>query len=230
MKLYFVLLSLFYVISIRAQDSLALAETYYSKNEYEKAKLVLLNYIPTPTNTYQAHLLLGKVYGYLGEWEQAVNEFKNLKIKNPTIADIHYFYGAALAMQAKNGSKLKALGKLSDIESSFNKALELNPKHIDAHWALVTYYTELPGFLGGSLNKAKLHAKDLKHLSAVDGYLAYGYIYEYDNQYTQAESYYLKAHKIGNSKTTFQKLYHLYLNKLKNTDKANQLKQQFNSN
>ena len=36
-----------------------------------------------------------------------------------------------------------------------------------------------------------------------------------------------KAHEIGNSKTTFEKLYDLYLNKLKDKAKANKLKEQF---
>ena len=45
--------------------------------------------------------------------------------------------------------------------------------------------------------------------------------------YKKAETNYLKAHEIGNSKTTFQKLYHLYLNKIKDKAKATKLKEQF---
>jgi hypothetical protein len=41
--------------------------------------------------------------------------------------------------------------------------------------------------------------------------LAKGYIDEYFSRYAKAESNYKKAHEIGNSKTTFQKLYDLYL-------------------
>jgi hypothetical protein len=37
----------------------------------------------------------------------------------------------------------------------------------------------------------------------------------------------MKAHEIGNSKTTFQKLYNLYLNKIKDNTKAKKLKEQF---
>ena len=42
-----------------------------------------------------------------------------------------------------------------------------------------------------------------------------------------AEINYKKAHEIGNSKTTFDTLYDLYLNKLKDKTKANKLKEQF---
>ncbi len=64
-------------------------------------------------------------------------------------------------------------------------------------------------------------------LSKVDGYLAKGYIDVYFNRYAKAELNYKKAHEIGNSNTTFEKLYDLYLNKLKDKTKANRLKQEF---
>ena len=49
----------------------------------------------------------------------------------------------------------------------------------------------------------------------------------YFSRYTKAEINYKKAHEIGNSKTTFEKLYDLYLNKLKDKTKAYKLKQEF---
>jgi hypothetical protein len=61
---------------------------------------------------------------------------------------------------------------------------------------------------------------ELIELSKVDGYLAKGYIDEYFSRYSKAEANYIKAHEIGNSKTTFQKLYDLYLNKIKDKAKA----------
>ena len=65
------------------------------------------------------------------------------------------------------------------------------------------------------------------NLSKVDGYLAKGYIDVYFERYSKAETNYKKAHEIGNSNTTYEKLYDLYLNKMKNKTKANQLKQEF---
>ncbi|HCQ14248.1 MAG TPA: hypothetical protein DIU01_13470, partial [Flavobacterium sp.] len=100
---------------------------------------------------------------------------------------------------------------------------------VESRWALVMLYIELPGIVGGSEKKAVKYADELMELSKVDGYLAKGYIDEYFNRYKKAEIYYLKAHEIGNSKTTFQKLYSLYLNKLKDKIKASKLKQQFDN-
>ena len=71
------------------------------------------------------------------------------------------------------------------------------------------------------------YADELMELSKVDGYLAKGYIDEYINRFKKAEANYIKAHEIGNSKTTFQKLYNLYLNKIKDKAKAKKLIEQF---
>jgi hypothetical protein len=116
---------------------------------------------------------------------------------------------------------------IDEVEESFLTAAKLDPKHIDSRWALVILYIELPGIIGGSEKKAQKYADELYVLSKVDGYLAKGYIDEYFERYTKAEKNYIKAHEIGNSKTTFQKLYNLYLNKIKDKTKAQKLKEQF---
>ena len=130
-------------------------------------------------------------------------------------------------MEAKSVNKFKALGLIDVVETSFLTAAKLDSKHIDSRWALVMLYIELPGILGGSETKAVRYSNELMELSKVDGYLSKGYIDEYFNRYKSAEVNYVKAHEIGNSKTTFQKLYNLYLKKLKDKTKASKLKEQF---
>jgi hypothetical protein len=130
-------------------------------------------------------------------------------------------------MKAKSVNKFKALGMIDEVENSFLTAAKLDTKHIESRWALVMLYIELPGIIGGSETKAIKYSNELMELSKVDGYLSKGYIDEYFNRYKKAEANYIKAHEIGNSKTTFQKLYNLYLNKFKDKTKANKLKEQF---
>jgi len=130
-------------------------------------------------------------------------------------------------MKAKSVNKIKALGMIDDVENAFLTAAKLDTKHIESRWALVILYIELPGIVGGSESKAIKYSNELMELSKVDGYLSKGYIDEYFDRYKKAEANYIKAHEIGNSKTTFQKLYNLYLNKIKDKTKAIKLKEQF---
>ncbi len=96
-----------------------------------------------------------------------------------------------------------------------------------ARWALIEIYLQLPGIFGGSESKAISYSNQLAQLSPVDGYLSKGRIDVYFKRYALAEKNFIKAHEIGKSKITFQKLYNLYLNNLKDTKKAKELKEKF---
>ena len=103
---------------------------------------------------------------------------------------------------------------LDDVKFHLKKAAELDSKHIDSRWALVQLYTELPGIIGGSFSTARSYASQLKKISPVDGYLAYGYVDEYDKEYSEAETAYKNAIKVGGSPLTYMKLASLYADKM----------------
>jgi pentatricopeptide repeat protein len=69
---------------------------------------------------------------------------------------------------------------------------------------------QLPGIIGGSKSKALKYADELEILSNVDGYLAKGYIYEYDNEPALAEKYYKLAVAYGGSTFCYNKLINFY--------------------
>jgi tetratricopeptide (TPR) repeat protein len=145
----------------------------------------------------------------------------------PNNAEYYYKYGGALGMKAKTVNKFKALGMIDEIKASFEKAVALDSKHKESRWALVMLYLELPGIIGGSEIKAVAYSNELMRLSPFEGYLSKGYIEEYFGRNKKAEINYLKALEINNSKVAFQKLYNLYTYKMKNSEKAQQLKEQF---
>src|SRR5690606_17852242 len=89
---------------------------------------------------------------------------------------------------------------------------KLDPKHIEVRWALIEFYIQLPGILGGSEKKAIEYAKELGKISEVDGYLSQGYIAEFSKRPKDAERYYKKAIEIGGSRHTYEKLTSLYEN------------------
>src|SRR5690606_15326682 len=77
-------------------------------------------------------------------------------------------------------------------------------------WALVELYMQLPAIVGGSKSTSLKYADELERLSKVDGYLAKGYIYEYDDEPILAERYYKKAIQEGGSITCYTKLSEFY--------------------
>ncbi len=227
MKQYLILF-LFCPIALFSQSNFEKGLRLLEQKKYLQAKLFFEEVIKQNPKNYDAIDKLGEISIYTKNWDEAVKCGYKLKTVFPKNADYWYKYGGALGLKAKNSNKFKALGMLDDIENAFLTAAKLDAKHIESRWALVTLYIELPGIVGGSESKAQKYANELMLLSKVDGYLAKGYIDVYFKRYDKAENNYIKAHEIGHSKTTFEKLYDLYLNKIKDSKKAQKLKTDYN--
>ena len=223
MQLFF----LFFSLIAFSQSNFEKGEKLFVQKKYNEAKQLFQDYLKSHPNHSKTIEYLGDIAGHQKKWDEAIDNYKKLKTSFPKIANYWYKYGGALGMKAKESNKFKALGMIDEVEESFLTAAKLDSKHIETRWALVMLYVELPAIIGGSEKKSQKYADELMILSKVDGYLAKGYIDIYFKRYTKAEINYKKAHEIGNSKTTFEKLYDLYLNKLKDKAKANKLKLEF---
>jgi tetratricopeptide (TPR) repeat protein len=193
----------------------------------DQARVVFENVLKEYPSNSKALEFLGDIAGQNKNWDKAILYYKKIKQLQPNNAEYHYKYGGALGMKAKTVNKFKALGMIDEIKASFEKAVILDPKHKESRWALVVLYLELPGIIGGSETKAVAYSNELMRLSPQEGYLSKGYIDEYFGRNKKAELNYIKALEINNSKVAFQKLYNLYTYKMKNWDKAQQLKEKF---
>jgi tetratricopeptide (TPR) repeat protein len=222
-----VFLLLFIPSMLCAQANFEKAEQLMESGKREQARVLFESILKENPSHLKAIEYLGDIAGQNKSWDKALFYYKKLKQLQPDEANYYYKYGGALGMKAKEVNKFKALGMIDEIKSSFEKAIVLDPKHKEARWALVMLYLELPGIIGGSEAKAVVYSNELMRLSPLEGYLSKGYIEEYFGRNKKAELNYIKAFELTNSKLAFQKLYNLYLYKMKNSDKAKQLKEQF---
>ncbi|MEZ4854851.1 MAG: tetratricopeptide repeat protein [Gelidibacter sp.] len=197
-------------IAVFSQNTLETAQQMLDNKQFAKAEQLMTAYVDEHPKDLKGIELLGDTYGHQKKWDKAIDAYKTLVNLSPNTADFHYKYGGALGMKALSINKLKALGIIGDVKQAFLKAAQLDPKHINARWALVELYMQLPGIIGGSKSKSLKYANELENLSKVDGYLAKGYIYEYDDEPKLAETYYKKAIKEGGSLTCFEKLTTFY--------------------
>jgi tetratricopeptide (TPR) repeat protein len=186
------------------------ADLLFQQKQFIKAEKMINGYVTENPNDLVGIELLGDAYGHQKKWDGAINQYKKLVDASYDNANYQYKYGGALGMKALEVNKFKALGLITDVKEAFLKAAEIDPDHIDVRWAMVELYMQLPGIIGGSKKKSLKYANELENLSKVDGYLAKGYIYEYDNELKLAESYYKKAINVGGSLTCYDKLTKLY--------------------
>ena len=221
------LLFLLAPILIWSQTNFEKAEKLFHAKKYEEAQVIFEGVLKTKPSDLKTLEYLGDIAAHQKAWVKGAEYYKKLKELKPTEADYFYKYGGCLAMRAMEVNKLKAFAMVDDMKQAFEKTIILNPKHIPARWALIEIYLQLPGIFGGSESKAIGYSNELMQISPVDGYMSKGRIDEYFKRYASAEKNYIKANEIGKSKVTFQKLYNLYLNKLKDAKKAQELKRKF---
>ncbi|MGB3591695.1 MAG: hypothetical protein WBA16_08430 [Nonlabens sp.] len=224
------LLLLLVATSLNAQISedgwdsaFAKAEQAYQSKDWNKARELYKPLLQSSsTDTLLIHRM-GNIAGYQSDFELAASYFKLLVNDYPNNADYHYKYGAALGLRAKQVSKLTALGLLDDVKKHLKLAATLNKEHIETRHALSQMYCELPAIVGGSYAVATRYARELLAISPIDGYLAMGFVTEYQENYQDADSWYQKAIAVGNSPTSYHKLIKLYAYKMDRLVEARQL-------
>ncbi len=225
---HIIYLFVFLPVMMWGQSDFEKAEKLYKANKIDQAELVFESILKSSPSDLKTIEYLGDIAGHYKSWDKAIGYYKKLKLLKPSEADYHYKYGGALGMKAKESNKFKALGMIDDVKASFEKAISLNPKHIESRWALIEIYIQLPGIVGGSESKAIKYSNELLRLSPVDGYLSRGHIEEYFKRYATAEQQYKKAISIGGSKTSYQKLANLYKTKMREPEKAKTVLETYN--
>lgn len=204
-----ILISVFLPVAVIAQDYYNMAIAKFDIADYENAAILLKKNLHDHPGHQESKEYLGDIFAHQGSWDEAISIYKELSERVPNNAGYHYKFGGAMGMKAAE-NRWFALMNYKEIRFQFEEALRLNPKHIDSHWALVEYYLQLPGILGGGEEKAKDYAHRLIKISKVDGYLATGRIAEFYKKFSEAEKAYIRANKIGQSVHTFRTLAKFY--------------------
>ena len=219
MKKYFLVL-FFIPLFTFSQSNFEKAEKLFNQEKYALAKPLFENELKDSPNFLKSVEYLGDISIHLNNLEKAISYYRMLIKLKPDEANFYYKYGGALGLKSQAGGKWVAIRLIGDMKDSFEKAISLKSNHLEARWALIEYYLQVPGLFGGSEKKAQNYANQLMKFSPVDGYLARGKIDEYFERYKSAEINFLKAIQIGGPKTTYDRLTALYKVKLLQSEKA----------
>jgi tetratricopeptide (TPR) repeat protein len=94
---------------------------------------------------------------------------------------------------AIDANPLKQAYLAPKIKNEFEKAAALEPNNLQTQWGLISYYTQAPGFLGGSWDKAFECAKVISRNNPAQGCRAFGKIYLAQKKKDLAEKEFIKA-------------------------------------
>ena len=208
----FILVLLMLPFLVSAQTSFEEAENYFVQEKFGKAKPIFEEYLEENPTHAKTKEYLGDIASYVKDWDTAIEFYDVLVEEEDDNANYHFKAGGVMGMKALGISRIRALGYIGGIRRHFERAAKLDPNHIEVRWALVEFYIQLPGIVGGSEKKAIKYANQLAEISPVDGHLANGYIAEYNDRPKDAEDFYKQAIEVGGSVHTYEKLSNLYEN------------------
>lgn len=121
----------------------------------------------------------------------AITLLEEVVAERPKDPEVHFFLGNAYGSKAEKGSMLAAARYAPKAKREWEAAVALNPKHLDARFSLVEFYSLAPGFMGGSIEKALDQAKEIKAMDPLLGHRAYGLIYTQQKKRDLAKNEYL---------------------------------------
>jgi tetratricopeptide (TPR) repeat protein len=109
------------------------------------------------------------------DYDAAVNKAEAQVQAMPNSAEAHYFLGAAYGVKASNVNMFSALGAAKKVRAAFERAAQLDPKHIEARFGLIQFHTQAPGMAGGDEDEAQRYAKELAAINPAAGFRAQAY-------------------------------------------------------
>jgi Tfp pilus assembly protein PilF len=127
------------------------------------------------------------------DFEHAAEVFEKAVAATPNNAEAHYLLGATYGELAMKASLFGQASLASKTKDQLEKAVRLDPNHLDARMGLVQFYTMAPGLLGGSDAKAMEQAAEIKKRDALRGHNAFAYIYNHDKKPELARKEYVDA-------------------------------------
>jgi len=155
-------------IPLRAQ-SVEQGIQLFNARKYAEARMVLL---PHGQADASAAFYLGRIEMENNDADKAADWFEAAVKLNPKSAVYHDWLARAYGTQAQHASKFRLPFLARKTKNVLESALALDPDNLEVRDDLITYYTQAPGFLGGSKEKALEMALEIRKRNAYRGSLA----------------------------------------------------------
>jgi tetratricopeptide (TPR) repeat protein len=147
----------------------------------------------TPARDAAAHNLLCRAYYSEDHGDEALGECQASVAAEPGNAHYQLWLGRVYGFKAGHSGAISAFGQAKKAHAAMEKAVQLDPKYIDAVSDLGDYAVSAPGIVGGGLDKASALAKQLLALDAPRGHRLLGEIAEKQKNLPEAEKEFTAA-------------------------------------
>lgn len=103
--------------------------------------------------------LLCRAYFALEDWNRAESFCRKAASLAPDNGRFHLWLGRVYGEKADRANFMAAAGLAGKVRDEFERAVQLNPKDIEARLDLAEFYIDAPGIVGGGEQKAREQAR-----------------------------------------------------------------------
>lgn len=137
-----------------------------------------------------AHNLLCRAYFMMEEWDRGISACERARNLDPQNSLYYLWLGRIYGEKADRAGFLSAAGLAKKVRTSFERAVELDPKSWEARSDLAEFYLEAPSIVGGGKDKAREQAEALMPLNPGMGHWILARICEKNKDTSGAEREY----------------------------------------
>jgi len=160
------------------------ARKLYQLTDYEGSLQILRAIQPKDGPIFE---LIGRNHYMQSEYKKATESLEKAVAAEPDNSDYQLWLGRAFGRRAETASPFTAPSNANKARQHFEKAVQLNPRNMEALSDLFEYYLEAPGFLGGGLDKAVGIAGQMASVDEVEGHWAQARLAERRKEFDTAE-------------------------------------------
>ncbi len=113
----------------------------------------------------ESYNLLCRAYFMIDGWDAGIAACERAVKLDPQKSLYHLWLGRIYGEKAARAGFLSAAGLAKKVRNSFERAVELDPKSVEARTDLAEFYLEAPGIVGGGQDKARAQADALRSMN-----------------------------------------------------------------
>jgi tetratricopeptide (TPR) repeat protein len=165
----------------------------------DEAIQTLQQQIARSASDAEAQNLLCRAYFMIEEWDRGIAACERARNLDPQRSLYHLWLGRIYGEKADRAGFLSAAGLVKKVRTSFERAVELDPKSWEARTDLAEFFIDAPSIVGGGKDKARAQADALMSINPSMAHWVAARIAEKNKDIAEAEREYRAAIAVSHS-------------------------------
>jgi tetratricopeptide (TPR) repeat protein len=165
----------------------------FEAGRFEEARAFFEPYVVAHASSAAAAFYLGRIQLELKKPEEAVRWLERAVEHDRDNSDLHRWLARAYGVAATQANQVAQVSYARQAKEELDKAVRLDPKNLRAREDLVNYYLHSPAFLGGSVERARHEAEEMRKIDPVAGRMMLANVHFQQKEPARAEKEYQAA-------------------------------------